>query len=226
MIKLNYLVTGTGRCGTLYMAKLLSSIGIPCGHESVFTFNGYEHAKQVLNNDLPIKNSFISLLNGTEWFDPEDMQAESSYMAAPFLKTDLLKNTKIIHLVRHPFLVINSFVNAINYFKSEVPSNVWETFIYSQCPELKEPMAQYDRAALYYVLWNKKINYCDLFYRIEDLPYELFSFLGENPVEYYKDVNCNKFTQQINYKCLISNVAIKKDLINLCKKYQYNIISI
>ena len=43
--KLDFLVTGTGRCGTVYMAELLTSLGIPCGHESLFQMP--ENSKEV-----------------------------------------------------------------------------------------------------------------------------------------------------------------------------------
>jgi hypothetical protein len=53
MIKLDYLVAGTGRCGTVYMARLLTSLGINCLHEGVF---GNEH---VVRNPLNVISSHI-----------------------------------------------------------------------------------------------------------------------------------------------------------------------
>ena len=40
-MKLKYLVTGTGRSGTVYMARLLTSLGIPCSHEMIFDYRGF-----------------------------------------------------------------------------------------------------------------------------------------------------------------------------------------
>lgn len=72
------IITGTGRCGTKYVAKLLESHGYSCGHEKYF-------GNTIVKND----NEYDSSLN-----------------AAPFLK--YYKHIPKIHLIRHPNLVINS----------------------------------------------------------------------------------------------------------------------
>jgi len=109
--RLKYLVTGTGRCGTVYMARLLTLAGIPCGHESIFDWKGITWAKRRLAGEVPLELSSISTIrleNGRwspepEWLtDVEAIEAESSYMAAPFLEESFLSETKVIHLVRHP----------------------------------------------------------------------------------------------------------------------------
>lgn len=80
---LKYLITGTGRCGTGYMAQVFKSAGVPCGHEAVFSYDGPgEHG---------------------------DWQADSSWLAAPFLPG--LEDTTIIHLVRDPRKIIESLVS-------------------------------------------------------------------------------------------------------------------
>jgi len=40
--KLDICVTGTGRCGTGYFSRLLSLVGWPCGHETIFSLGGLE----------------------------------------------------------------------------------------------------------------------------------------------------------------------------------------
>jgi hypothetical protein len=35
------LITGTGRCGTGWMARALTAAGAPCGHEAAFTARGH-----------------------------------------------------------------------------------------------------------------------------------------------------------------------------------------
>ena len=90
-------MTGTGRCGTTYMARLLTSLGIMCGHEAIFNYDGILKANLRLQGKLNIKTSHVSshdILTDTpieSWHDPETAIAESSYLAAPFLKTKLLK---------------------------------------------------------------------------------------------------------------------------------------
>jgi len=175
-MELKYLVTGTGRCGTVFLARFLTSIGITCGHESIFSYEGLDNALQVLNG---LKKPVLSKISTTcfknnkwmpevQWIDNvENIVAESSYMSAPFLNHEKLKNTTIIHLVRNPLKVVESFCN-INYFCDKKPNNEWEEFIYSHAPELTNDLNQIDRCCLYYIIWNNKIekNKINLFFKV------------------------------------------------------------
>ncbi|NIQ15395.1 MAG: hypothetical protein GTO02_13665, partial [Candidatus Dadabacteria bacterium] len=155
---IKYIVTGTGRCGTMFMSKLLTSAGIDCGHEVIFTNEGLEAAKQ---------NLFLN----------KETVAESSYMAAPYLNDPILSEATIIHLVRQPMKVINSFVVAYCYFLSGQasckknpyqwtyayppgadPEFKFMRFIYSHIPDLCKKMSPVERAALYYIKWNQLIE--------------------------------------------------------------------
>jgi hypothetical protein len=71
------LVTGIGRSGTGYMAKLLTEAGAPCGHEAIYD-SGTQHEP--------------------EW---GEAQAESSWFSAPWLDT-VPDRTFVLHVVRHP----------------------------------------------------------------------------------------------------------------------------
>ena len=72
------LITGTGRCGTGYMARILTRAAIPSTHEGVYNPN---------------------------WEDWTIQRVESSWLAAPFLPAF---DGHVVHLVRHPLDVINS----------------------------------------------------------------------------------------------------------------------
>ncbi|RTK93330.1 MAG: hypothetical protein EKK64_10500, partial [Neisseriaceae bacterium] len=128
MIK--YLVTGIGRSGTVYMARLLSSLGIMCGHESIFQKDGLDFSL------IRLKNKKERLLSDTSrvairdinnkiiyekeiWFNPQEQIAESSYMSAPFLDNKELKDCKIIHVVRNPLKVISSTYYDVNFFEEQ-----------------------------------------------------------------------------------------------------------
>lgn len=76
------LITGCGRSGTGYISNYLTGAGIKCGHEDVFTLNGFKGWK--------------------------DYEADSSWFAAPFLD-ELDGDVRIVHIVRHPDKVVNSF---------------------------------------------------------------------------------------------------------------------
>ena len=81
---IKYLVVGAGRSGTGFMANLIST-SKNCGHEAIF-------------NDYGI--SCNDELNNSEY--------ESSFYAVPFI-SQMDKSVKILHIVRDPELVINSF---------------------------------------------------------------------------------------------------------------------
>src|SRR6516165_7960197 len=62
--KLQYLVVGTGRSGTVYLARLLTSIKIPCGHERVFNGEDIDAALAILEQGG--SNSWCSQVCGLE----------------------------------------------------------------------------------------------------------------------------------------------------------------
>ena len=79
---LRLLVTGTGRCGTGWASRVLTSAGLPCGHERVFNL-GPPHV-------------------------PPDMAADSSWLAVPRLGSPMLAGVPVVHVVREPLACIRS----------------------------------------------------------------------------------------------------------------------
>ena len=188
MNKLQFLVTGTGRCGTVYMARLLTSLGIPCGHESIFSFSGWRIASQILKGKGRPQLSYVSTHNVLtnrrlpKWVDVEDIVAEASYMVAPFLNHDLLRDIPLVHIVRHPQKVISSFVKDFRYFIKR--GSGWQDFIYTHVPELDDWDTQIERACCFYVRWNEIIEKTysarrHLFHQVEEMPSaEFLDFIG------------------------------------------------
>jgi hypothetical protein len=80
-LTLNGLITGCGRSGTSYLADVLNVSGASCGHEAAYDVFGQHHSSH---------------------------RFESSWYAAPFLD-QLPPRTPIVHLVRDPVRVIQSF---------------------------------------------------------------------------------------------------------------------
>jgi hypothetical protein len=178
-MKLKYIVTGTGRCGTLNVAHNLTKAGIHCGHESIFNVGGIEDARARLNGEKKIYASDIStkLKDGSIWFDPLLIKADSTYMAAPFLNSDLLEDTIIIHLVRDPLKVISSFVKNLKYFHDL--NTDWEKFMCQHLPSIKHYEEPIKRACEYYIQWNKMIApYAKIRHNIEDDFNDLLNELG------------------------------------------------
>ena len=228
MKEIKVLITGTGRCGTVYFANLLSSIGIPCGHEAIFTPDGLDEAINRLENPSLIKFSECTS-KLPKWAESESIVADSSYMSAPFLSQDILSNTKIIHLVRHPIKVIRSFVNA-NYFNNNWPAHTvpYQKFIKDNIPHIYDNnLDNANRAALYYIEWNKLIekniiNKEHIFHKIEDSDEIVCNFLNKKIANEKIDNKINSWvnTKEININQFDSK--IKKDIKDIILKYNYN----
>lgn len=230
-MQIEYIVTGTGRCGTLFMANLLTSMGILCGHEAVFTPRGMDWASLVLNGKRNARSSFISAGDNLSDTCEGEMIADSSYMAAPYLnKID----AKVIHVVRNPINVVSSMIgDAFRNFKNTKPTHFsdlrehhrHEKFIYDNLKDLEKEMPQIDRACLFYVGWNRMIEDSTkivLRHRIEDEVSEikkLFSYEGET----YENTSCNSFADQNKEWSFeeIESSAIRSDIEEMAKKYGY-----
>ena len=226
-MELKYLVTGTGRCGTLFFANLLTSMGLPCTHEAVFTNGALEKARRVLSGEVPHESSEIS--RGSLLAEGSVPVAESSYMAAPFLK---IVDAQVIHVVRDPVKVVSSFIG-FEYFLDREPTHLphnsehikYEEFIYSFLPELREDMPQLDRACLYYVRWNRMIEKSgkvSLFHRIEDDPEKVKEFFGFEG-ECYSNALCNSFGRSIGLPSLkVESLQIRDELAEMSERYGYS----
>jgi hypothetical protein len=244
--KLNYVVAGTGRSGTVFMAKLLTSLGIPCGHETIFQCDGMEYNLARLQNSPEMPSLSVSMvakrasINETWFGKNRRIEADSSYMAAPFLDHACLTETKIIHVVRHPLKVINSFVNGFGYFKSDshkidaVP-NGWlyspgeyHRFMYQYVPELySDSLSPIEKASIYYVKWNEMIEKKSVgkeyyLHKLEDNLSGLFSFLGVQSKDHYNNI-ANKsegLTDDMKIED-IYDLTIRDNLFKAGIKYGY-----
>lgn len=234
-MNLRFVVVGTGRCGTGYLAKVLTKLGIPCGHEAIFNEEGKERAEDILAGNRSPENSVISMIVPTQgmkpaekWVDEDKIVADASYMAAPFLN-NILKDTPVIHLVRHPLKVLSSFVKEIEYFKEEGPTNKWEDFLYPYV-DFSKAKTQIERACCFCVQWNGNIekareNYKYIFHRVEDgISDSLLDFLNiEKPMEISVDSKTNSFQKREKDFELsdIPDGEPKKEFIDLIKRYKY-----
>lgn len=238
---LKYLITGTGRSGTVYLARVLTSLGIPCGHESIFDHHGVDGAIERLSGKKEISLSIASsiALKDKEfhpieaWVDTSSLLADSSYMAAPFLKHPILSETKIIHAVRDPLKVVNSFCNYLGYFRNSHPSVIYghefERFMYNFVPELSGKMTYYERGCLYVILWNQMItNHLKdrkyKFWRVEDSLEYIFDYLEVSPSEpAYQDRTANTFKKNdLNFSLnQLPKGSIKSEFIRLMASYGY-----
>jgi tetratricopeptide (TPR) repeat protein len=166
--KIDILITGTGRCGTGYMAKLLTSAGLPCGHEEIFSFT--------INKDRLIHNEKIG---------------ESSWLAAPFLSSTYLNDTTIIHAVRHPLHTVQS-LKRIKFFIAE---RNYCRYVEKYLPKIKtiDP----DKVPFYFfIAWSKMIlkyekNARYIRHKVEDDPVSLIRKIGGDITNLFSDTKFN-----------------------------------
>lgn len=95
-------VTGTGRCGTGYMARRLTAAGLPCGHEAVF-------------NPTNVKGGERAI-----WDAAGRVEAESSWMAAPYLNRAKERNAVVLLVLRDPEAIVRSLLG-IRFFETPSP---------------------------------------------------------------------------------------------------------
>jgi len=158
---MDILITGTGRCGTGYISQVLTSAGVPCTHEQVFTTRGWDFALECirLRKEHP------------EW----GWLAESSWLAVPFLDRPELVDMRVVHLVRHPKAVMDSNLK-LRYFSG----SLYETnFMRPYLPELDDWPLPEHKAACWYLRMNELCEArADVFHRVEDDPRLLLDKLG------------------------------------------------
>ena len=235
-VKLKYLVTGTGRSGTVYLARLLTLLGIPCGHESVFD-NANEHIKR-LKSPKHLKLSYCSTHDvkkghaPIDWVNVQTIEAESSYLMVPYLS--VLPKVPLIHVVRHPFKVINSFLFNLRYFNSKskaIDKNDWQRRIYDFLPELDEIPTALERACYFYIKWNQTVEAEALrrpylFCNVENIQENkaFFEFINKpmTKVDLPDDVNSfGKRSRNINVDEIPTGNIID-EFVQIVEKYGYS----
>jgi hypothetical protein len=156
---LKLLVTGTGRCGTRYFSKRLTSAGISCHHELIGLggLSGLrERARKV------------------------GALADSSWLAAAFLQ-HIPENVRIVHLVRHPTKVVESLMR-MRFFHRNNRFQRYTDFAVGALPGIKKYRKTLDRAVYFYIYWNEKIaanvQGPRIVHRIEDDDSDLLQELG------------------------------------------------
>ena len=211
-------MVGTGRCGTVSLSRLMTEAGIPCGHESIFDSQGLEKAAERLKTNT-FQQSFTSARDG--WQPPDEIQADASYMAVPFLNSAILRNTKVIHLVRNPLQVISSFVYGVKHFQGNEVVKEWDDFIEVHLPSIKNFNTPIEKATHFYIEWNKMIK-SDIFHRIEDGPKELLEKMSL-PSDNLYEHKANSFHRNTTIALDDVEKSLREVLIDLAHQYGYDL---
>ena len=194
---MNLLITGSGRCGTGYVARVLQSVGVHCGHEGVFGPAGWKHAQKVRGL----------------W------QADSSWLAVPFLAH--LDDVTIVHLVRNPKDTIDSLVNCRLFEKRGFIYSQW---LRKFLPSIDDYEKIEDKAAHLYLEWNARIEpYADIFHRVED---DIRLLLGELSIDYEgRDLFSDKKYNSVSgdSQVQLSELARAGDVMEMGERYGYGL---
>lgn len=204
------IVTGTGRCGTAYMARLLTSAGVECAHEGIWRLGNWPDAPELMHK-----------LDEMPW------DANASWLMAPFLEE--LEDVTVVHLVRHPKAVVDSY-RRLAFFNPRFEDSHWPyaQFAKEHMPDVWRYGTTKMRAAAFYVAWNRMI--ADkapdaILHRVEDDPEPLLDKLG---ISYDPDALHQREDTNHRNGQMVSDVdltklwdPVKSDIAALADEYGY-----
>jgi hypothetical protein len=170
-----FVVAGCSRSGTTYMAKLLSALGLPCGHERIFNI---WRIAGIGNLSEPM----------AFFFEKEAKQGDASFLSIPYLD-QLPEGTIVLHQVRNPLEVIRSHMGIRFFSDPYVPSIYLANehpqildFLRAHCAEIMEADTEIGRCMRYWYHWNRIAERAEsnsaltyLRYRVEDVDVPMLS---------------------------------------------------
>lgn len=149
----HFTITGTGRSGTLYMARALTSIGIATGHEAVFHRWAHDY-----------------------WREHE---GDVSWFVLPWLDLGIPKDWPVVHITRDPCKVIASWFEV--GFSEDLDYPLLERWkpdlMHPTPPDTEEASAseRFERVCAFYdTLIDIALKYADATYKLEDLNWEIW----------------------------------------------------
>jgi hypothetical protein len=143
-----FVVVATQRSGTTFTARALSSMGLNCGHEAAFRWEGF-----------------------VGW---GDLNGDSSFFAAPFLQEVAADDPIVVHQVREPVSTIRALATSGVFMRLSLGRHVVmgtrrvlrgrplmrrdEWFARRYGSAAYRERGEFARAARYWVLWNELIE--------------------------------------------------------------------
>lgn len=171
-----FVITGTGRCGTGYMAHALMYNRIRCGHEAWFTPAG------------KVVNPFL--------------RGDSSWMAAPYLENF---SGYVLQVVREPLATVNSLLGILLFDEEHDSEAVqpYRDFTKRHAPDVWEHDGPVERAMAWYVKWNRMIEpWAHQRVRVEDVTgddlYDLVRYAGAHHAPWEIQRNMDQVPKDIN----------------------------
>ena len=156
--KIKYLIAGTPRSGTGYVAKLMTSAGVPIGHEMFFGMPGHGYY-------------------------PVGAQGDSSWMSVPFLQNF---DAKIIHIVRNPLDNLASLIARDTFDDDNMMNGIYSIFKMISLPDLRK-YDEDNKYLAFYIMWNMQIDKVEHFkIKLEDISKDPKPFLDKLGIKYDK----------------------------------------
>jgi len=160
-----FLICAVPRSGTGYIAKLLTNLGIPCGHESVF---GLGEARGRFRGSLEA-GADLSL---------PDTLGDSSWLAVPFLPV-LPKDVIVIHQVRHPMAALKSLVGR-ELFTGNPRNKGYIDVIEEYALGVHNYTDEVSKSVAFWLDWNKQIeDHAHFRYQLETLSAEKLTKIAD-----------------------------------------------
>lgn len=219
-------VTGTGRCGTKFTNMVLNGAGISAKQQFIFRpGRGGPGSPEVLPelSELVTVDDIryrVKAYKASDW----GPQAETSWLAAPYLGLPEMGDIVKVHLVRHPKRVIDSLVK-VQVFERRDRYGLYTNFAYHWVPEMREIAGSAkERAALFYLLWNEMAEQgADHFWRVEDGPAGMLDMLGieyEGPL--FDDTSYNgRLGPHVDTRLTDLEPWLAEELLAMAERYGY-----
>lgn len=197
-----FVIVSTGRAGSMFMAHLLTGIGIPCAHEGFFRTEGFKRRFHYLG--------------------------DSSWLAVPYLEDGALKrDVPVIHQVRHPLEVITSLYGT-RFFDPE-RADSYRHFARAHFQTTGEELRDCMR---WWTQWNRRCEQlASITVRVEDteecLP-TVLECIGRDPVSDWRGVSRALIAQKVNTRAR-REVAFKdlpcsrdrEEMVTVAARYGY-----
>lgn len=170
-MSLRFVVTGTGRSGTGYIAQLLRAAGLRCGHEDWFTWvPGVRDHQTIPRTSLRMRLRGPMSRLREEWRRRRQrLDGDASWMAVPSLMR--FKGMVFLQL-RHPLAVISSLVSH-RFFSDPSRYGVWLRFAHAHFQGTGDDVLD---AMRWWVQWNAWADpHADLTYHLEELDVPLLT---------------------------------------------------
>lgn len=134
---MSFIVTGCGRSGTMFLARLFNMLGVRTSHEEFFT--AYTPPRAILDFQV--------------WLRRAKTDGEVSNLACPAVRGIAPEVHRAV-LVRNPIAVIASLVGGGEFSpESRYRPNV--KFAFRHCPELDHDDSPVVLAMKYWLYWNR-----------------------------------------------------------------------